>query len=584
MQVRAGNRSGNSAWSSSATGTPAKAPDAPAAPTVSVWNAELRVSWTAPAGNGAAITDYDIQYRACTATPKSCTSNPTWGDWTEWNSSDTSTTTAATITGLTNDTAYQVQVRATNSVDDSAWSTATKATPTAQEPDTPAAPTVAVWNAELRVSWTAPSTNGTPITGYDVQHRACTAADLTCTSNPSWGDWTSHTHTGTGTTTAISSLTNGTAYQVQVQADSAAGTSGWSGSGSGTPAAQKPDAPAVPSLTVMHQGLAVSWTAPAANGAAVSDYDVQYQACTATDGDTSVLTCATNPTWASWREWNASDTGATTSATITGLTNGTAYQVQVRATNSVGDSDWSAAGSATPAIQAPDAPAAPTLSVWNAELRVSWTAPASNGATITDYDVHYRACTATDNDTTDLACDGTTNTWQASWTDRSGETTADTATSATITGLTNGTAYQVQVRAANSVGDSAWSASSSAKPAAQLPGTPSAPTLSKGAQQLAVSWSAPAANGSAITDYDVQYRACTATDLTCATNPTWGSWSEWNASDTGTTRLATITGLPNGTTYQVQVRAHQQRRRQQLVNIGLPPRPRTSLPHRRRPR
>ena len=202
---------------------------------------------------------------------------------------------------------------------------------------------------------------------------------------------------------------------------------------------------------------------------------MQYRACTATP-----KTCATNPTWGAWTDRvgeTASDTATTD--TIAGLTNGTAYQVQVRATNSVGDSIWSPPSDRRiPAAQKPDKPDAPTVSVWNQSLRLSWTAPADNGAAISDYDVQYRACTATP-----LTC-ASSPTW-GNWTDRSDETSSDTGTSATVTGLTNGTAYQVQVRAANSVGDSAWSDASAKKtPAAQKPDAPSAPTLSYGDRSL----------------------------------------------------------------------------------------------------
>ena len=168
------------------------------------------MSWTAPSSNGASITDYDVQYRACTATPKTCASNPTWeSSWTEHAPNTTSTAITATVTGLTNGTAYQVQVRATNSVGVSAWSASAKG---------------------LGVSWTAPASNGSSITDYDVQYRACTATPKTCASSPTWGSWTDHTHDGTGTGTTISGLTNGTAYQVQVQATNGVGDSAWSAS------------------------------------------------------------------------------------------------------------------------------------------------------------------------------------------------------------------------------------------------------------------------------------------------------------------------------------------------------------------
>ena len=173
---------------------------------------------------------------------------------------------------------------------------------------------------------------------------------------------------------------------------------------------------------------------------------------------------------ASWTVKTLTTAGTTTD--LTSLTNGAAYQVRVAAVNRSGDSAWSDTATATPA-KAPDTPAAPTLTVKNESLDVSWTAPTDNGASISDYDVQYRACTLS----TDLTCsDSNTATW-GSWTDRTGETNSDTTTSVTIGSLTNETAYQVRVRAANSVGESTWStASAKATPTPQKPDKPAAPT------------------------------------------------------------------------------------------------------------
>ena len=303
-----------------------------------MWNQSLRVTWAPPAANGSVIIDYDLAWRACTlATDLTCSNSntATWETtWTDRGGETTpDTATAAAVSGLTNGTAYQVQVRAANSKGESDWS-GTSAIPTAQPPNTAAAPTVTAKNRSLDVSWIAPADNGASITDYDVQYRACTATPKTCTSNPTWGSWVSHTHTGTGVNTTIGSLTNETAYQVQIQATNSVGNSSWSTATKATPTPQKPDAPAAPTLTVKNQSLDVSWTAPADNGATITDYDVQYRACAATDGDTAVLTCATNPTWGAWT--SHTHTGSGTSTTISSLTNGTAYQVQAQATNSVG--------------------------------------------------------------------------------------------------------------------------------------------------------------------------------------------------------------------------------------------------------
>jgi trimeric autotransporter adhesin len=74
-----------------------------------------------------------------------------------------------------------------------------------------------------------------------------------------------------------------------------------------------------------------------------------------------------------------------------------------------------------------------------------------------------------------------------------------------VTGLTNGTAYTFTVTATNAFGSSTSASSASVTPAT-VPSTPSAPTATRGDTSVALSWTAPANGGSAITDYVVQYR------------------------------------------------------------------------------
>ena len=495
VQVRATNSVGTSDWSASSTGTPgAQAPDVPNAPSITANHLSLGVSWTAPEANGSDITDYDVRY--CAVSGSSC------GAWQDKSHAGTAVT--ATITGLTNGTSYQVQVRATNSVGTSDWSASSTGTPGAQAPDVPNAPSITANHLSLGVSWTAPEANGSDITDYDVRY--CAVSGSSC------GAWQDKSHAGTAVTATITGLTNGTSYQVQVRATNSVGTSDWSASSTGTPGAQAPDVPNAPSITANHLSLGVSWTAPEANGSDITDYDVRYCAV-------SGSSCG------AWQD--KSHAGTAVTATITGLTNGTSYQVQVRATNSVGTSDWSASSTGTPGAQAPDVPNAPSITADHLSLGVSWTAPSSNGSDITDYDVRYCAVSGS-------SC--------GAWQDKSH---AGTAVTATITGLTNGTSYQVQVRATNSVGTSDWSASSTGTPGAQAPDVPNAPSITADHLSLGVSWTAPEANGSDITDYDVRY--CAVSGSSC------GAWQD--KSHAGTAVTATITGLTNGTSYQVQVRA-----------------------------
>lgn len=96
---------------------------------------------------------------------------------------------------------------------------------------------------------------------------------------------------------------------------------------------------------------------------------------------------------------------------------------------------------ATPAV-----PGAPTVIAGNEQVSLAWTAP-SGGSTPTDYEVQYSSNGG------------------SSWTTFSDG--VSTATSATVTGLTNGTGYIFRVRAVNALGEGPYgSASGTATPTA----------------------------------------------------------------------------------------------------------------------
>ena len=479
MQARAENSAGAGPWSASSgsVSQAARAPEKPDAPTLVPGGTSLTVNWDAPENNGAAITDYDVRHSLDELS------------WTEWNASNTSTLTTATITGLDANLTYTVQVRATNTHGDSAWSDKTSGEPGGPGP--PTALGLTPGDAQLGVSWSATTINNTNVNGYDVEYRARGASD-----------WSDHSHTGTTTSTTITTLTNGLEYDVRVRAKTSQLRGPWA-MAKATPG--RPAAPSAPTLTASSGQLTVSWSAPSTNGLAIADYDVEYSS----DGG------------ANWTEWNPTETSTATSATITGLTAGT-YHARVRAASATVDGPWSASSAGLAVTTPPSAPDTPALASGDQSFSVSWTAPETNGAAITDYDVRYSSDNATT--WTDLYVNGTS------------ELTA------TATGLNNGTIYLAQVRAENSNGDGPWSDSASVKPGA--PTVPLDIWVDPADSALDVSWDPPANDyGSMVTDYDVRYR-------TVGTS----MWTEWQAGTTSTT-YQKITGLTNGTKYQVQARA-----------------------------
>ena len=370
-----------------------------------------------------------------------------------------------------------------------------------------------VGHQSLAVSWTASVDNGSTVTGYQVEYRKRN-------SDNSWpSTWTSHDHSDTSTSTTILSLTNGSAYQVRVQATSGNGNSGWTTPVSGTPAAV-PDAPDQPTLTTGHQRIDVSWTAPHNdNGSAVTGYALRYRRQNV------------NSTWPS--SWTSlSHTGTGTTAAMTSLTNGRAYQVQVRAKNANGSGPWSSTATATPA-GAPSKVGTPTVTAGDDALTVSWTAPASNGSAITGYSVEY--CTSTDDCTND-----------DNWTD---DSPGGTETSHEITGLSNGTAYKVRVRATNGEGNGLWSSSATGTPVGK-PSAPDTVEIASGNARLIVSWSAPTSNGATVNGFKLRYCNTDDSNKDCYSDK--DDWTTVNVSG-GSTRTKTVTGLTNGDNYDLEI-------------------------------
>lgn len=402
----------------------------------------LLVTWSAPTDDGGdTITGYTV-YADDGVSPSTCA----------W----TSGSLQCTVSSLTNGTTYAVTVTATNSVGEGTASSAVNGIPNVV-PGTPTLSSVVPQNGSIVASWTAPSNNGTEITGYTVS-----ATDGTTTT----------TCTTTSLTCTVTGLTNGVEYTVTMVATNSFGNSPDSSSLSATPRTT-PTSPTLETLTPSNGTLLVTWSAPSSNGGA----DITSYTATASDGTTS-KTCS----------WTTGDL----ECTISGLSNGTEYSVTVTATNAVGTSDPSGSGASVPRTT-PDAPTMGTATPGDTQIVVTWSAPASNGGATID---HYTA-TATDG-TTSFTCEWTSGSLQC-----------------TITGLDNGTQYSVTVSAHNAAGDSASSSMAHATPRT-VPGAPDIDTITSGSGQLQVSWTPPTDNGGAtITQYTVSVTDGTTTK-TCS--------------------------------------------------------------------
>ncbi|GLL08118.1 beta strand repeat-containing protein [Dactylosporangium matsuzakiense] len=460
--VHATNAIGDSAESAaSPSATPVGVPGVPTGVSATPGTTQATVAFTAPGSNGgAAITSYTV-----TSSPGGVTA--------------TCAGSPCIVTGLSNGTAYTFTVHATNSVGDSAESAASSAVTPAALPGAPSGVSAVAGAGQADVSFTAPGSNGgSAVTSYTV------------TSSPG-----GVTATCPGSPCTVTGLSNGTAYTFTVHATNAIGDSGEStASGTITPATVA-GSPTALSVTRGNASAELTFTAPAdTGGAAITGYEYSIDS---------------GSTWLSLPTTGS----APLHAGITGLTNGTAYSVQVRTLNSVGAGTASAPVSVTPAT-VPAAPGGPSAIGGAGQATVSFTAPSSSGgATVTAY-------------TVTSAPQGITATCSAS--------------PCTVTGLTNGTAYTFTVHATNAVGDSPESSATTAITPVTTPGVPTAVTTTPAATAITVSFTAPDDGGSPITGYEIS------TD----NGATWVTFSPAGVALTGT-----VTGLTPGTTYQIALRA-----------------------------
>ena len=378
------------------------------------------------------------------------------------------------------------------------------------KPNKPTGLTVTPGDTQLEVSWTKP-TGGDAIDEYIVQWKSGseTFADAETENREQTVAHVSGTTTYDAT---IPDLENGTEYTVHVIAKNESGQA-TSDTKTGTPAGL-PDAPDNLNVAPGHEKLTLTWEAPEETGGInLTGYKVQWKADTVTDWDAQ-----TGVT-------EVSESGLTRE--ITGLTNGTTYDVRVRADNGVTSDNYN----------------------WAVDDGTPRPEPIVTGVTVADTSITRTTATATvaiENQTVDsqtVELRHRVNTSGSSWTDATPKDTSGSSETFDLSSLEGNTEYVVE----------AWLAgTSSTKESVTFTTDPveaDAPRnvriTGHGDRELTVAWDAPSdTGGSQITGYKVQWKLSSQND--------WNTYTE-KMDDDDQSPYKITEHLTNGDEYAVRI-------------------------------
>ena len=389
LLVRARNSEGWGGVAFGVASTLPAAPSEPGAPTIASADATLTLTWIAGTDNGSEIIAYQYRVRPCQAGDDAC--GGAWSGYRTVRPECTETRAGLecvlAVAGLTNDEEYQVELRAVNGAGfgDSVEATGTPSIPALKSVVSGLERVAPAPDVDCTTSCTVEFTWATPQAGCpDRYEYSWTTGDWRSTlcgdpgeSGPTCPSAADDTRACEGVVTPEDEpFPSGTSllFTVRPVVDGLVGQE--------------------TSVTVV-VGEVPAWPeGPSVLTAASGDGSVKLEWATATLGvvqgyEYRFRTKSTG-TVASWSDWQSA--GLATEVEIRGLTNGRAYEFEVRAVNAVGVSDsQSQEGTPESGSRPPGAPGTLRVTVGASEVTLEWPAADKDpeNAAADDYVGHY---------------------------------------------------------------------------------------------------------------------------------------------------------------------------------------------------
>ena len=413
-------------------------------------DAAIDVSWTAPLDDGGTpITRYNVQW-----SPDGSSNWRTAG-----NTPDGQTLTFKN-SGMTFGTTRYYRVAARNSRGLSAWSDPPYASATTLS-GVPGQPRLTVRATDantIALTWTKPADNGDPITRYEIQWSEDGSSGWTQLATPGPSD-TSYDDAG---------LDPGTRRYYRLRARNGIGNGSWSRTVNALTPPAMPSAPTLYAASDGENAINLSWDPPADDGGAdITGYELHASINSGVNYSRLTSLSATARSYVH-----------------RGLKPGDERYYQLRARNRAGWGEFSGSASAVTLTGVPTAPGLTARANGSTEIRLTWTDPDDRGSDITNYDLQQ-------------SDDG------EDWHSLGGVIPADDL-EYLHSGLSGGTRKYYRIRAVNGNGEGQWSATRNARTDA---GGPDAPVLSLSVasdNQIDLTWTVPADNGSRIRGYWVE--------------------------------------------------------------------------------